>query len=64
MNENEYTLDELNKKVSEFKGYLWEVVKKNNVGIGLEFSTEIHKNSITDVIFDIKILSEIRITDL
>lgn len=64
MNENEYTLDELNKKVSEFKGYLLEVVKKNNVGIGLEFSIETHKNTITDVIFDIKILSEIRIIDL
>lgn len=64
MNENEYTLDELNKKVSDFKAYLLEVVKKNNVGIGLQFSTESHKSSVLDVVIDVKVLTEIRIIDL
>ena len=64
MNENEYTLDELNKKVSDFKAYLLEVVKKNDVGIGLQFSTESRKSSVIDVVTEVKVLSEIRIVDL
>lgn len=64
MMEDEYTLDDLNAKVSKFKEYLMKVVKKNNTGISIEFSTETRKSCVTDEIIDVKVLSEIKIVDL